>query len=221
MSYIKVLTLTAQFSCILPILIGLLRFRNLENTGKVFFYFMIYCGFTEWFAYYLDEKYHNNIPYLYVFTLVEYWIFCYVLIPQLTLFKKWHKQMLLILLLTMVGLLVVDMVVHSIYRFNTISRTTEAVIIVLMGLAYLLEYFQADYNTKLSGNSVFWIAAGAITYFGISFLYNMFNIFSISDVKLNKIIQTAHLLASITAYILFAVGFWISKPQNADPETRF
>lgn len=213
MNGLDLLTDIAAFACIVPILTGLFRYKQLPKTTRIFFYFILYCGFSEWLAYYLAQTQHNNLPPLYLFTLVEFGIFCYVLIPQLTLINRWSKQILWGMIILMLCLLALDIVIHSIYRWNTISRTSECFLIVLMSLAYLLEHFQSDKNINLSREYIFWIATGAGMYFAVSFFYNLFAIRVTMHMRLNVILQTVHLLASTLSYLFFAFSFLICKPR--------
>lgn len=213
---VKTLTLIAQLACIAPILVGILRYRNLPPSARVLFYFMLYCGFTEWYAHHLAATLKNNMPPLYLFTFIEFTVFSYVLIPQLVLLNKWSKQALWGLILLMLGLLITDMALNSIYKWPTVARTAESILIVFMSLAYILQYVQESKPVDIYRDYTFWIAAGAGVYFSISFFFTLISIMLTYKHKAAAITTFSHLIASILSYLLFALSFWVTRPIKKD-----
>jgi hypothetical protein len=207
---------SGQFACALPILVGLLRYKHLPATGKLFFYFMLFSGFAEWFAYSLSSKKINNLPYLYVFTLIEFGVFAAVLVPRITLFHRWHRHFFYGLLLLMIALLLADIYVHTLYRMNTISRLASCFLIVLMSLTYLLQYLQSENETLITRDYIFWIAAGGATYFAIAFFLIATHSFAVNAnlERLLSILSASHHFANLLSYLLFGYALWIAKPAQ-------
>jgi hypothetical protein len=215
MVFLVILTRIAQFASAIPIMMGLIRYKHLPRTARVIFYYTLYSAFSEWFAYYLSATYHNNMPYLYIFTFVQFAFYSYVFVPQLLLFRKRTKQTIVVLFVLILGLLTIDLFIHSIYRSPIIARTAESILIVFMGLAYLLEYFQSDKNTRLSQHYLFWITIGAVTYFSISFFYTMVQLLVKQSTPIAAITTIAHLAVLILSYLFFAASLRIAKSETA------
>jgi hypothetical protein len=217
MSASAVLFYAAQFSWIFPIITGVIKYRQLPSAGKLFLFFMFFCACTEGIAHLLTLKYHNSMPFLYVFTFVEFAVYSYILLPRLTLFNQRNKLVLTGVLLLMVGLLVTDLFVNGIFRLNTISRITACILIVFMGLAYLLQYITSDSSMRITRDYIFWIAAGAVAYFSIAFFFFAVNNMVVASYpNIYSIISSAHLIATIISYLFFAYGFWVVSPERKD-----
>jgi hypothetical protein len=206
----------SQFACIIPIVIGLLCFKRLPPTGRLFLYFMLVSGFTEWLAYSLSSKNINNLPYLYAFTLIEFGVFAAILVPRLLLFQRRQKQFFYGLMLLMIVLLLTDMYLHTLFKMNTISRLASCFLIVFMSLTYVLQYLQSESNIRITNDYIFWIAAGGVAYFAIAFSLIAVHSFALSANHKNllKFLSSAHHFAGLLSYLLFGYGLWIAKPEK-------
>lgn len=155
------------------------------------------------------------MPFLYVFTFVEFSVFSYILLPRLALFADKFKPLLWGGLLLMLALMILDVFVQSFFKWNTISQVAECILIVFMGLAYLLQYIQSDSNVKITRDYVFWIATGATLYFCIAFFFfTMINILLAINTDLARLAKYFHLFACIISYILYAVSFWVIRKKQ-------
>lgn len=210
MEFTSYIIRTAQFSSLIPVVIGIARYKSLPKAGKLFFYFMAFSVCTEVIAAVLGALYNNSMPFMYVFTLVEFGVFCFILLPRLVLFSDRFKQAYTGLLLLMLVLLIADVSVHSLFKLNTISKIAECILIVFMGLAFLLQYIQSESNVKITRDYVFWIASGAVLYFAIAFFFFTTHTALVAiNYKLGILFGISHLLASILANVLFAISFWV------------
>lgn len=210
MEFSSYLIRTAQFSSLIPVVVGITKYKSLPKAGKFFFYFMLYAACTEAIADILAELYNNNMPYRYVYTFVEFTVFCYILLPRLVLFVDYYKPLFWSLIILMLGLSFLDVWIHSIYKMNTISLVAECILIVFMSLAYLLQYIQSDSSEKITRDYVFWIGTGATLYFSVAFFFfTMNNILVTINPQLAKLVILFHGLVSTITYILFAISFWV------------
>lgn len=215
MDYYKYIMWIAQFSSLIPVAAGMIRYKSLPKSAKVFFYFMIFSACTEAIAYFLARVYNNSMPFLYIYTFVEFIIFSYILLPRLLLFANNYKPILISLTVLMFGLLLLDVHVHSIYKMNTISMVTKCILIVFMGLAYLLQYIRSDNTIKITHDYVFWIASGATLYFAVAFFFfTTYNLLQETDLVIPT--KSFHALASTSSYLLFTIGFWVI-PKKRTP----
>lgn len=152
---------------------------------------------------------------MYVYTLVEFIVFSYILIPRLVLFANHFKPIFYGLTALIVILLFTDVYIHSIYALNTISKVTECVLIVFMGLAYLLQYIQSDSDVEITGDYVFWIASGATLYFAVTFVFfTIYNTLLAVNENLSLLTHNAHQIASILSYLLYAVSFGVIQKKQ-------
>lgn len=214
--FLYIIVKIAQLAPLIPVAMGIAKYKSLPKTVKLFFYFMVFSACTEVLATILARLYNNNMPLRYVYTFVEFAAFCYILLPRLTLFANYHKPLFWSLIVLMLGLLFLDVQIHSIYKMNTISLVAECILIVSIGLAYLLQYLRSDSTAKITGDYVFWIGAGATLYFSMAFfLFTTNNILVEINPKLSRLVNGFHGLVDILSYILFAISFWVIPSKKS------
>lgn len=213
--YPSLIARIAQFSSLIPVVIGIAKYNSLPKAGKLFFYFMLFSACTEAIADILAALYNNNMPFFYVYSYIEFAVFCYILLPRLDLFTNHYKVIFIGLMVLMPGLLLTDIYVHSLNKLNTISKVTECVLIVFMGLAYLLQYIQSDSTKRITRDYVFWIAAGATLYFAVACIFfTMYNTLAAINIRFSLLTNVAHQIASMLSYLLYAVSFGVIQKKG-------
>jgi hypothetical protein len=210
MSFAFLLVRIAQVSSLIPILSGISRYKKMPVPARLFFFFLIFSSFSEGMAIVLSVVFDNNMPFMYVFTAIEFGVFCYIFFPKLSFLKNRFKPAFYSAMLLMAALLITDIIINSIWKLNTISKISECVLIVFIGLSYLLQYLQSDTSTNITKDYLFWIASGATLYFAISFFFfMMLNLLVTSNLPYAQITSTVHSIISIVANLFYAYSFWV------------
>jgi hypothetical protein len=210
MSFAFLLVRIAQVSSLIPILSGISRYKKMPAPARLFFFFLVFSSFSEGMAVVLSVVFDNNMPFMYIFTAVEFGVFCYIFFPKLSFLKNRFKPAFYSAMLLMIALLIIDIVINSIWKLNTISKISECVLIVFIGLSYLLQYLQSDTSTNITKDYLFWIASGATLYFAISFFFfMMLNLLVTSNLPYAQITSSVHSIISVVANLFYAYSFWV------------
>jgi len=141
----------------------------------MFFYFFVLTIGFEIQASVMAKVYHNNMPGLHLFTLIEFWAFSILYF----LFFRNNKFLSIVigvnvLVFTIVALIDV-LFIHGIWVINTLSRSYSSSSMLCYTLIYFYFMFSGDEACYNSKHPMFWINAGVLIYFGSNMLYFMFN----------------------------------------------
>lgn len=178
------------------------------------YFFVISIGF-EVQSVVFARVYHNNMPGLHLFTIVELLTFSAIFYM---FFRRKQKLALVILINTAAFLFAAaaDIVFNGIWSYNAIARSYSSISILSYTLIYFYFMFGADERNYTIEHPMFWVSIGTIVYFGSNALYFMFN----EDLMArgpaaSKIGGVVHLGLNVIANYLYAQSFRCFNPKTA------
>ena len=169
--YIKL----SQASILLPVIAGIVYYKQLTLPYRVLFYFFLLSIGFEVQASIIGKLYHNNMPGLHLFTALEFLVFSFI---YYSFFRTNRVISLLILINTILFIIAAfadALFVHSIWTVNTLARSYSALSMLSYTLIYFYFMFSKDDEYYSSRHPMFWLNAGVLIYFGSNTLYFLFN----------------------------------------------
>lgn len=197
------------YSLLLPILIALLHFRQLNKAAKVIFTYLICSGLVSLLSTYIVRYLHvNNLPLFHIYTLIEF-ILLTEFYKQLLPFRK---TITIVQICFFFACVINSVFVQSIYQFNSYTLTLEALVVMLFAVNYFAKLFADINDKKLLEQSSFWFNIGLFLYFSGSYmLYNFSNYVLIQSKHSFIVVWNIRAAFLLLMYLLFTIGFWKCK----------
>ena len=194
---------------LVPIIIGLARYKVLPLNAKILWYYLLIAALISTSATIIGRVYHaNNLPLLHLFTLIEGVIF----IQFYKIEFNGNAKLYNLLSLTYIIFCIVNAAfLQSIHTYSSYTRYAESIICILFALNYFAKIATLDVRPlKLAS---FHFNTGIFLYFSGSFI-----LFIFSNVILQKLSASTLLLfwaghsaLVLIMYIFFSIGFSLCK----------
>lgn len=148
----------------------------------------------------------NNLPLLHIYTICEFimisWFYSIVLRGYLP-----SKVLAWIAVIFTVFALLNSIFLQSWYTFNTIPRSIEGLLVILLSLVCYYRMLSEMKIRKMERSPIFWINTGFLFYFsGALFLFMLSNYILPLNHQLNIFIWTIHACFSIMLYLFIFLG---------------
>lgn len=208
--YIKL----SQASVLLPVATGIAAYKKLPLPFKVLFYFFVASIGFEAQASILKRVYHNNMPGLHLFTLVEFLVFTTVFYHH---FRKNSPLRLFTGINTIIFLVVWPadaFFINGLWHSNSLSRSYSSVSMIGYTLVYFFFLFRKDMPEYRSDHPMFWISTGALLYFGANTFYFMLANYFIIDTAPAEYSVAFHAVINIISNLLYAQSFRCFRKQE-------
>lgn len=207
------LTYIVPLSILIPILIGLINFKNLQASGKYILYYLVASGLINLSAIILVAYRMKNLPLLHLYTIVEAVLLLsyYQTIFTNRLIKKSLQYIIIIFPL----LCIINFTfIQSIFTFNTYTRPLEAILITFFCLLYL---YKSGFTENWINKQTSWFNMGILLYFPvvcIIFILSNYMVFVSKNKELNLMIWQFHAIMSMVMYLAFAKAFSLTKTDG-------
>lgn len=191
----------------LPIIVAICLYRNITQPMKAI---LLYLCVAVVFNYAATISSHsNNLPLLHIYTVVELLLvirFYFLILPD----KRMKKAVIILSILFSSWAIINSLLVQNIYGFNSYSRATEALIMIIFGMLYIIHTAKDDSNEEWSHKPENWVNAGLLLYFsGALFQFAFSNIVSAhAPVVFKMAIWDIHATFVLIMYLLFTVAFF-------------
>lgn len=152
------------FSTIIAIIIGLIRYRKLDHSSFIIFYYLVYGTINEVVMFTYSQLGRNNLFFYNSYIVVEF-----ILLGSFFWFSthnKWFKRGIIALALIFIGVLIDSF--QSKQGYLNLLKMVETISIFIWGLALTIQ--ENSKNDKLTHSPRFWISAGLIFYSAPAFL---------------------------------------------------
>jgi hypothetical protein len=201
-----VLAKISQASVIIPIIIGLLFYKGLNRSFKVFFFYFPIAAIFEVTA--ALSKYYNghNLFLLHLFIPIEFVFFIYPFYIYFTSsFIK--KGIIVISILFFVGC-ILNTLYFGMLNYNSIPRSFESIFLIFLSLCYFYQFFNTNNEIQVYTQPMFWLSSGILIYFCIDFFsFMMINLLLKKDMEMAYISKTIHAIINIIGYLLYSISF--------------
>ncbi|MES2447549.1 MAG: hypothetical protein V4546_10230 [Bacteroidota bacterium] len=207
------LTYIVPLSILIPILIGLLNYKNLQISGKFVFYYLVASGLINLAAIVLVAFRMTNLPLLHLYTIVE----AVLLLSYFRTIFTNHliRKFLLYIIIIFPLLCIINFTfIQSIFTFNTYTRPLEAILITFFCLLYL---YKSGFTENWINKQTSWFNMGILLYFPvvcIIFILSNYMVFVSKNKELNLMIWQFHAIMSMVMYLAMAKGFSLSKTNG-------
>jgi hypothetical protein len=204
----EIITEISIYSVLIPIAFGIRGFKSSPFILKVFFIFLCYGGSVDLVCSFSTE------PTLYFtsFTIIQvlfYTWFLYQVFKQ----KKLRTAYISLTIFWCLFYLFCHIILLNDWRFIKLCSsfdTIAAIITSFIAAAALVNLVKDE--LELTNNPVFWFTVAIFIYtFCTYFIFSF-----VSDIAIREKLWWIHNLANISAYILYAYGYWliIKKGQS-------
>ncbi len=206
------MSVLVPWSVCLPLCIGLLKFRQLNKSAKITWYYLLVSALINFGATYVGRVLHqNNLPLIHIYTALEVLLFCWfyktvLLAPANSIFYK-------ILPAAFVLFCIINAIFfQSIYTYSSYTRSVEALICLLFAMNYFARLASIDSEKKISVLPEFYFNTGIFIYFSGGFILFVFSNF-VTNLSLHQY-ETIWVLYSalvLCMYLLFSMAYLLCK----------
>lgn len=210
-------------SVAIPVSIALLRFRYTSNALRSILYYLIMAGITSCIAAVFAFRHKNNLPLLHVYTVLEL-LFLLRFYRQVIPGAGVRRWTVILAWVFPVFALANLWFFQSMYRFNSYTRSLEAIIVVALGIVYMSRRTEEGSpgagnleQASLGGGSTgrggvqpeTWVVIGLLIYFASAFFQFTFPniVSSTASLSTRLLIWDIHASLVLVMYLLIAAGF--------------
>lgn len=191
-------------SVIIPIVMGMFRYRYFSRGMKLFFTYLVMAGIVNAAASILAAKGINNMPLLHLFTVAEFVLLAtfYRSIME----GRIRKIIIWLCMLFILASICNVIFFQNIFAYNTIIRSVEALIITGLAIIFFFRQLITEHIKKNNAH-LYWINAGVFLYFAADVLLFLFAKVLIETPKIYRLAWTIHASFVLLMYLLSTAGF--------------
>ncbi|MCE7996096.1 MAG: hypothetical protein HEP71_29220 [Roseivirga sp.] len=157
------LTLISSGTILLPLIIGLTRYRSLDETQKILGLLIIICTVTELTTNIMWFMRMRNLHIYQVFSVLNFNLI--LLVFRNHLGKRW-KNPLMKFQITYTFLAIANSVfIQGYFSFNSNVTTSSSLIFISLSVTYFYKLLREVKYQKLEKTPMFWISAGILMYY--------------------------------------------------------
>lgn len=198
-------------SILLPIFLGLIKFKQLAPGARILFWYLVVAGLTNFTVTIIAKYLHkNNLPLIHIFTVAEVIFF--------TLYYRYlsgsrNRIFIFIPVLFTILSVINTIFFQSIFTYNSYTRSAEAIICIFFALNYFAGLAAASSNKKTANQPDFYFNTGIFLYFSGAFMLFVFSNFIITNLSKTNffIIWNIHAALLLLMYLLFSMAFLLCK----------
>jgi hypothetical protein len=200
-------------SILLPLLIGILKYKQLSFSAKMIHWYLIVSAIFTGISLLISRHYHqNSMPVSHLFTLIE--------LVMITLFYKSlfgagnkNNTYNYIILVFAVVCVMNALFFQSIYTYNSYTKSIEAIICILFAMKYFAAIASGSSSIKIITAPDFYFNSGLFLYFSGAFMLFVFSNFIVTKLSLNDffIIWTIHSSLVLLMYLFFSTALLLCK----------
>lgn len=199
------------FSGIIPLFIGLSRFKRLEPALRIMTGYLLLSVACSVAGTILASQNRNNMPVIHVYTFLE--LILLSLFYLLVFKNRQFRYLIACLSLSLLVFLVADTLLPGkIYHFNNNGKSLEALLVILFSVGYFIEGLDHSENKTLRSNAALtYINAGILLYFSSSLVLFILNTIDVRYVSISIVVWDMHASFLLLMFILFSVALWKYK----------
>jgi hypothetical protein len=200
-------------SILLPLCIGIIKYRQLSVTAKIVYWYLIISALFTGMSLLISRHYHkNSMPVTHLFTLIELGMITFFYKSLFGAGKKNSLYNYIMLVFAVVCIMNV-LFFQSIYTYNSYTKSIEAIICILFAMKYFASIASGTSSTKIIAAPDFYFNTGFFLYFSGAFMLFVFSNFIVTNLSLNDflIIWTMHAALVLLMYLFFSTAFLLCK----------
>lgn len=185
------------------IVAGLLRFKKLCRSSRIFLLLLIITLLVELTAYYCAVKYHDNRFIYAPFNLLQFGLICAAFRYETKLGQVTLIFLLFLLFVCINGIFYQPFLKSS----NSNSFLAEQLLIIVLYFLYLVHYFKNTDEGSLKSYPVFWIGLGWLIFSVTSIIAFGFDYITEEGSYWDKISVTVKRISNYLLYLSFFIAF--------------
>jgi hypothetical protein len=207
----KFLTQYVSLVLLLPVVIAIIRRTYLQKELRAIAFYLILSIIFQVVSFITARRFHtNNLPYLHLYTILEFSVISWFYYLFLGAFVK-SKLIWSMALGFAIFAIINAFFIQSIFEINTFARGLESILVVFYCILAFYKMLQSLEATNVEKSPQFWINAGFLLYFaGSLFLFILGNLILTKDIQLSLLSWAIHACLVALMYIFLAVGLWYS-----------
>lgn len=171
----KCTQIVASASILVPILIGIVKYKKLFGPLRLVLLFLGVSLLFEIVVYSLAFNGINNMPFFHLFSLVQ---LCFISTFYYLAFKDafLRKGILVTAVLLLLFMAYNSLYLQGIYKFDSNSKGLLGLFSIILSLLYFRKIMHEEILVRLEEHPMFWVNSGIMIYFaGSIFLFSFFN----------------------------------------------
>lgn len=193
---------------ILSVCVAIFKFKFLKKRYPEILYFLALGIFFEALSRQLSSYKINNLPYLHLYTWLEFTV---VGLLFQRIFQSFSIRKIPMWFISgfSVFCIINAFFVQGINNYNSYSRSLESLLIIILCLVFYYRMFN-DLSIKEPENSPdFWLVTAFFLYFTGSFVLFILSSFLMSESRqINLIAWTMHAFLMAILHIFISIGLW-------------
>lgn len=198
------------FSGIIPLGIGLYKFRSLDSALRIITCYLLLSICCSIAGSVLASQNINNMPVTHVYTFLELVVLS---VFYMSVFKQnIFRYLIALLSLSLLVFLAIDTLLPGkIYHFNNNGKSLEALLFILYSVGYFISALDTDHKTAKSNPVLTYINAGLLLYFSSSLILFIINTIDVRYVTISILVWDMHASFLLLMFVLFSRALWKYK----------
>lgn len=194
---------------LLGIIIGILRFKKINNSSKFFLLLLLITLLTEITAYYFAVKYSDNRFIYNLFNLVQFLLIC------AAFYIDYNSKKIVALFLLFIAFICFNSIFYQPFLSSSNSNgfLVEQLFIMVLFFNYLVTYFKNTEQDSLQQYPLFWIGLGLLIFSVTSIIAFGFDYITEEGSFWDKISVWVKRISNYLLYLSFTIAFL--SPQKS------
>lgn len=207
------ITLMAYVFLYIPLLIFVLRFKNLSKIQLVIGILVVNVVITESASRIMWYHKINNLPLYHLYVVIEFLLICLIYRKKLkTLFS--HLFFGILATAFIITAIINVFFFQDIYTFNSNMTTIEGLIVVFFCLSFFYKLLKEVKYTSLETNPMFWINSGFLIYFSSNLILFFINnkLFQ-GSTEASYMVWGLHAIVNIIQTIFYTIALCVHQKR--------
>ncbi len=196
---------------LLPVTAAVIRKKYWQPPEKLIFVYLMLSGVFNILAAALAARSINNLPLLHLYTVIEFTVIAAFF---RSIVEPGRARMLITWLMGLFPLMALINIylLDSIFLYNLIPRSVEAIIVVSFCIYYLMK--SLSFSAGKSPFFNFAVVVSFLLYFSGSLALFALSDFIIANKKINALIWNTHATFVLIMYLIIAVAYYKTKHEK-------
>ena len=201
------------FIILVSLFMALLKFKSVAKACPEMLYFLALAVFFEFLSRFLSGRRTNNMPYLHLYTTLEFLTIS--LFYYRTLKHFISAKVLLGTIIGFVSFAIINaFFIQGITNFNSYARSIECIILILFSLIYYYMMLSELSIKDPIKSTDFWLNTAFLIYFSGSFvLFILSNLINEQSLEINIAAWAMHSFLLAILHIFISLGLWRVPPR--------
>ncbi|PSK91426.1 hypothetical protein B0I18_1059 [Taibaiella chishuiensis] len=196
---------------LLPVTAAVIRKKYWQPPERLIFVYLMLSGVFNILAAALAARSINNLPLLHLYTVIEFTVIAAFF---RSIVEPGRARMLITWLMGLFPLMALINIylLDSIFLYNLIPRSVEAIIVVSFCIYYLMK--SLSFSAGKSPFFNFAVVVSFLLYFSGSLALFALSDFIIANKKINALIWNTHATFVLIMYLIIAVAYYKTKHEK-------